>query len=93
MFGHDGEPLFSSDKTNIFHAIESSLSEGDINTPNLTAPVVILDGMALVNKIHKEEVIKTWKLFSCIYFERSAIYSYTRATIYCALFESVFTSR
>ena len=55
MFGQDGEP----------HVIESSSSEDkDVNTPILTEPVIILDGMALVNKFHKGEEVKTWKVFS-----------------------------
>ena len=65
MFGQDGEPLLSSDKAKILHVIESSSSEDkDVNTPILTEPVIILDGMALVNKFHKGEEVKTWKVFS-----------------------------
>ena len=65
MFGQDGEPLLSSDKAKILHAIEiSSSEEKDVSTPIMTEPVIILDGMALVNKIHKDEEVKTWKVFS-----------------------------
>ena len=65
MFGQDGEALLSSDKAKIHHAIESSSSEeSDVDTPILTEPVIILDGMALVNKVHKDEEVKTWKVFS-----------------------------
>ena len=60
MFGQDGEPLLSSDKDKILHAIESSSIEAkDAKTPILTEPVIILDGMALVNKVYKDEEVKT----------------------------------
>ena len=65
MFGQNGEPLLSSNEAKILHAIGSSSSEEkDVNTPLLTEPVIILDGMALVNKAHKDEEVKTWKVFS-----------------------------
>ena len=60
MFGQDGEPLLSSDKDKILHAIESSsIDAKDVKTPILTEPVIILDGMALVNKVYKDEEVKT----------------------------------
>ena len=60
MFGQNGEPLLSSNEAKILHAIGSSLSkEKGVNTPILTEPVIILDGMALVNKAHKDEEVKT----------------------------------
>ena len=51
MFSKDGEPLLSSDKAKILHAIESMIGS-------------ILDGMALVSKVHKDEEVKTWNVFS-----------------------------
>ena len=65
IFGKDGEPLLSYDKAKILHAIESSSKEEKhVNKPILTEPVIILDGMALVNKVYKDEEVKTWKVFS-----------------------------
>ena len=70
LFSTDGEPLPCTDKSKILHHIEDL---GAINKPtdddNLTITdvnddnrVIVIDGMAVVNQIHKSSDMKTCKV-------------------------------
>ena len=66
IFTPDGQPLHSFDKAKVLHAIESMVKNEETNADetNLDASmtVVIIDGMALANKVHKDKNMKTWKV-------------------------------
>ena len=61
----DGQPLHSFDKVKILDAIEAMVKDEETiaDKTNLDAStrVIIIHGMALVNKVHKDKNIKTWE--------------------------------
>lgn len=64
LFSNDGEPLISTDKYVILHHIEDMLkpesSQDEIGHSDQS--VIIIDGMAVVNKVKKTPSIKTLKV-------------------------------
>ena len=66
MFTDDGQPLLSTDKAKLLHEIESLVTEeplADVEYMDQnTKSVIIIDGMALVNRVHKDSDMKTWKV-------------------------------
>ena len=55
----DGQLLHSFDKAKILHAIEAMVKDEETNADetnlDVSARVMIIDGMALVNSVHKEK--------------------------------------
>lgn len=64
MFTDDGQPLLTTDKSKIMHEIESLVSTSTTtqSMEHDSRKVIIIDGMALVNKVHKDASMKTWKV-------------------------------
>ena len=73
LFGQDGEPLVCNDKSKVREAIERLIKEKseemEIDANDTTeeviekpAVVVIIDSMALVKRIKKNDKIETWKV-------------------------------
>ena len=66
IFTPDGQPLYSFDKAKVLHAIESTVKDEETNADEKNLDtlmrVIIIDGMALANKVHKGKNIKTWKV-------------------------------
>ena len=66
MFTDDGQPLLSTDKAKLLREIESLVTEeplADVEYMDQnTKSVIIIDGMALVNRVHKDSDMKTWKV-------------------------------
>ena len=76
LFGQDGEPLVCNDKSKVREAIERLIKEKseemeiDANDTDDTTEeviekppvVVIIDSMALVKRIKKDDKIETWKV-------------------------------
>ena len=75
-FTPDGQPLHSIDKAKVLHATESMVKDKETNADetNLDASVrvIIIDGMALVNKVHKDKNMKTWKVILTEYLVESS---------------------
>lgn len=66
MFTQDGQPLLTSDKAKVLHEVEN-LSKGLEIEPQEeetlgNTSAIIIDGMALVNKVNKDNSVKTWKV-------------------------------
>ena len=62
----DGQPLLSSDKVKVVHEVENlskrlEIAPQEEETLENTSTVII-DGMALVNKVNKDNSIKTWQV-------------------------------
>ena len=74
LFSDDGQPLLSTDKAKVLHEIESLVKEyphDDVeNIDQDTARIIIIDGMALVNRVHKNSNNKEWKVYlhNCCFF-------------------------
>ena len=66
IFTPDGQPLHSFDKAKVLHAIESMAKDEETNTDetnlDASARVIIIDRMALANKVDKNQSMKTWKV-------------------------------
>ena len=60
LFTQDGQPLHSSDKAKIIHEIEAIAAGSNPNFTAFESPTIIIDGMALANKVHKDANVKTW---------------------------------
>lgn len=52
--------------TKVVHATESMVKDGETNTDqtnlDMSIRVIIVEGMALANKVRKDKNMKTWKL-------------------------------
>ena len=60
LFSSDGQPLPCLDKYQVMHAIESlGDSSNDVSLESVSARVLIIDAMALVNKVIKTKAMKT----------------------------------
>ena len=68
MFTDDGQLLLSTDKAKILHQIESLVKEeSSVDVEYMDQDrkrVTVVDGMALVNRVHKNPGMKTWKEFA-----------------------------
>ena len=66
IFTPDGQPLHSTDKAKVLHEIESMAEDRETNADETSSDesirVIIIDGMALVNKVPKDDSMKTWKV-------------------------------
>ena len=68
LFTSDGEPIACTDKSKILHQIEElgSLHEGQSDESTelnqYESSVLIIDGMAVLNQVHKNKVIETCKV-------------------------------
>ena len=64
MFTQNGQPLLTSDKVKVVHEVENlskrlEIAPQEEETLGNTSTIII-DGMALVNKVNKYNSIKTW---------------------------------
>ena len=68
MFTDDGQPLLSTDKAKVLHEIELIVKEEssvDVEyMDQYRKRVIVIDGMALVNRVHKNPDMETWKDFA-----------------------------
>ena len=62
LFSVDGELLPCNDKAKLMHHIEEMPLSGTKVTEPVTDSVLIIDGMADVNQIHKDHTMKTCKV-------------------------------
>ena len=67
MFSDDGQPLLTNDKAQTLHEVESLTLESSTTaeTDQDTSRCIIVDGMALVNRIHKDARMITWNVSDC----------------------------
>ena len=63
MFTQDGQPLLTSDKVKVLHEVENLSKRLEIAPQEEeilgNTSTIIIDGMALVNKVNKDNSIKT----------------------------------
>ena len=61
----DAQPLHSYDKVKVLHAIESMVKDEETNADEINLDtsmrVIIIDGMALAIKVHKDKSMKIWQ--------------------------------
>ena len=68
LFTQDGQPLHSSDNVKIIHEIEAIAAGSNLNFTAFESPTIIIDGMALVNRVHKDVNVKTWEVITSLSF-------------------------
>lgn len=77
LFTSDGEPIMCIDKSKILHRIEElgSLHEkhNESIEPNKyeLSSILVIDGMAILNQIHKDKDMETCKVSICIYITKT----------------------
>ena len=68
LFTQDGQPLHSSDKAKIIHKIKAIAVGSNPNFTAFESPTIIINGMALVDKVHKDSNVKTWEVITSLSF-------------------------
>ena len=68
LLTQDGQPLHSSDKAKIIREIEAIAVGSNPNFTAFESPTIIIDGVALVNKFHKDANVKTWEVITSLSF-------------------------
>ena len=70
LFTQDGQPLMCTDKAKILHKIEDLANDVAVageeteSMDQQTSKVIIIDGMAVVNSVHKDADMKTWTVYT-----------------------------